>query len=1435
MQNASSRRPLLVVAALALFFLAGPATSAWANFQVQVTSAKPATTGTTDAMAYTDFSMSIAFPADSSPKDLTLDLPKGQLGAVSNATICPLATFEANNCPASSKIGASTTNVIATGIPLAAPGFIYRIPAQGTEAARLGISAIPSLGDPMFLQGELRVRDDGSYGIRALVNGIPSKANLTLIPGLPPAQLPITVESLVMTMYGHVGGGGAGTPGFMFNPPECIPATTVVKAVAYDGSVATGSNSYTPTNCNAVPFTPTLAFTPNPSPASAPTFFTTTVSLPWDPNAAKVQSSIRTTKLLMPDGIQLSGAADSDGLLAACSDAQFDYSHLTPDTCPAGSKVGSVVMDSPLVGEVPGDVFLAQPQSGPNDIIQLFVVAELGPQVDATRIKLKIRVETDPTTGQLTTTLQDLPAQPVKSFKFTFRGGTNAGTRQPTLCGIYPGQAQVTPYSSTTASLLTSNYVVASNCPTPGSFHPNATLTTSSTQAGGFTTGKTSITLPIGDDPLVKTTASLPPGMLANIDGVQRCTPVQPQADNCPAPTQVGVVDSYVGQTSVPGVVSGTVYLMDPPDDQSIAGLYVHVPVVIGPIVVGMVKEKAAIRLRPDYGVDVIASIPETIRGMHFDLQKLDLNFTKANFLSNPPTCTGNTLNAAHTSLTGKKATSSTPIAVTGCDQLKFNPAISFSAAPASAEKPTALTTTITMPASTPSAIQSPIKSMALTLPEGVSLSPSAGAKGDLAGCSAAEFTPEDLVAPTCPPGSAVGTVSIDTAAVGHITGTAYLGTQPAGHLASLLIDATADDFDNVRVKLSGTVDVDPTTGRTVTKFDGVPPVSFTQFSLTLRAGDAPVLAMPRTCGTSTGSAAITPQVGADVTATAPLVIDQDCPTPGTFAPTLEVSTGTTQAAADTSLSTVIKVPSGNDELGGVNLTMPRGLLGRLTVVPRCDLTAAKANGCGDESLVGTVSAKVGVASAPYIVAGKVYMTTAVDDGIAGLAFTLPAKVGPIDLGTVVTIAKLQIVGNDLILKISTDAVPTQVAGVRLDLRELAISVDKPGTVVNPSTCDARQTDATFTSAGATPLTATANVPFQATGCDQLNWKPNFAMSFDGSAADVGVKGHPTITTVITQAPNQGNLRSADVLLPDGASTDLVNVNKRTCVSAAAAVAGDCSAGTQVGSAEILTSTLPAPVHAIVYLVAIPGYTLPGMAIRVRDQINFDLVGTTVIDKTTGRIRVTFRDMPDAPLSQVKLVFTGGPTGLIQIGTDICGTSGLTTNATLTSQHGATAGFGAPVICNGKSADAGKTAATGLASSFRLRTSGKGKGFSVAVTGAAGIRGVRFTLPKGVSYTKAAKKALKIKLSGATTKAKAKATIKIKGRTLTVSVPAGKVTRVVVTAPGKAVKITSAYAKKLKSAKARKRVALPVAVTWDSKKWSSVKSKTSVTVPKKKS
>src|SRR3954454_18459264 len=85
------------------------------------------------------------------------------------------------------------------------------------------------------------------FGLDTIVNDFPRKA----------AGLETDITSLDLTLMGTANGNP-----FMRNPTSCTAKTVTFDAASYSGHSAHGNApSFTPTNCGALPFSPTLTAT----------------------------------------------------------------------------------------------------------------------------------------------------------------------------------------------------------------------------------------------------------------------------------------------------------------------------------------------------------------------------------------------------------------------------------------------------------------------------------------------------------------------------------------------------------------------------------------------------------------------------------------------------------------------------------------------------------------------------------------------------------------------------------------------------------------------------------------------------------------------------------------------------------------------------------------------------------------------------------------------------------------------------------------------------------------------------------------------------------------------------------------------------------------------------------------------------------------------
>jgi hypothetical protein len=566
-----------------------------------------------------------------------------------------------------------------------------------------------------------------------------------------------------------------------------------------------------------------------------------------------------------------------------------------------------------------------------------------------------------------------------------------------------------------------------------------------------------------------------------------------------------------------------------------------------------------------------------------------------------------------------------------------------------------------------------------VTLPKGLLVNPSS-ADGKVA-CSLAEigyqgelegrpsFTSEPA---NCPDASKVGSVEIDAPAVDHpLPGSVYLakqGENPFGSLIAIYI-AVDDPQTGVVVKLAGKVSLDPTTGQLTTTVPGSPQVPFEDFKLRFFEGARAPLRTPAACGTHTTTTSLTPWTapasGPDATpsdsfqtTTAPG--GGTCPTSAAQLPnnpSFEAGSESPIAGSYTPFIVKLARQDGSQELKGLNLTLPPGMAAKFAGVAECsDAAIASAEAktgkqeqaaasCPASSHLGTVTVGAGAGPAPYYVKGDAYLAGPYKTAPLSMAIITPAVAGPFDLGTVVVRAPLYI-DPETAQGTVKSTFPTILQGISLDVRSIAVSIDRQDFTLNPTSCEAKAVtgEAISTQGQSVPL----NNRFQVGGCQNLGFKPKLSLKLSG-----GTKrgAHPSLKATLTypKAGAYSNIAYAQVALPHSEFLDqghLHNICTRVQFAAKA-----CPARSVYGYAKAITPLFDQPLQGPVYLRS-SNNQLPDLVADLNGQVNVVLDGKN--DSIHGGLRNTFEAVPDAPVSKFTLTLKGAKKGLLQNSTDIC-------------------------------------------------------------------------------------------------------------------------------------------------------------------------------------
>ncbi|MDA0161540.1 hypothetical protein OM076_14785 [Solirubrobacter ginsenosidimutans] len=788
-------------------------------------------------------------------------------------------------------------------------------------------------------------------------------------------------------------------------------------------------------------------------------------------------------------------------------------------------------------------------------------------------------------------------------------------------------------------AVIAALFFLAFAAPAQASF----TVTPSTTQAGAHAD------VTIHDDfdaTPTRVALHFPPGLVGNPNAVPKCAVATFEAGACPEETRVGRA-SALSREIVPLPASGYVYNLVPqPGEPARLGIDIGFTVV-------RVRNQASVTLRPDGGLDsTIAQLDDKDLG----LTQLDITLYGTMpdhvFMRLPTSCAPATVSIE------ADAPASATFTPTGCANVPFAPSIAAKLDTSQRVVPSGATVTLTLPAD-----QAHVRRAEIALPVGTTLSP--GVANGLQACTDAQFTSGD----GCPAASQVGTVTFVTPLLGSLGGKVYFGD---GFRLYIVVQGSG-----VLVKIPGDVKLDPATGQITTIFDNLPQVPFTSFALTFQGGSHAVLANPSSCGTKNLSAVLTPWSGtAPKTVGASFTIDADghggaC-TLAAFNPALRIGADSTAAGRPAGAVTLeVSRADGTQDLTRVTTELPPGLAGSLKGVPVCADAAADAGACPAESRVGSVSSLAGTGDAPVALNGAVYLTGAYDGGFAGLAIVIPGKVGPVDLGTVIVRGSIAL-RPDGGLTVRTTPLPRLIGGVPVSIRQLALTFDRPGFILNASSCAPQEVRAVLE--GADGGTSTVTAPYQATDCAGLPFSPRIEATI-GKRGQTAPGKAPALRVVVTVPAGNAATAVANVGLPPVLTADLKRLAKACAPAVFAASA--CPAGARVGTATATTPLLPTALTSPVTFAVPQAGSLPGLALSLTGAVTLPLFGEVGLPGADGVIHNTFNGIPDVPLEQFALSFTGGATMPLTLRRDLCTGPRQTIRGTFTAHSGVVANVSA--------------------------------------------------------------------------------------------------------------------------------------------------------------
>jgi hypothetical protein len=840
---------IIASAAAALALLGISATSAAAaeefdKFAVESVSASLIANGHPEnqAGAHADMVLAISLTHNGNApyaraRDIKIELPPGVIGnpqAIPRCTPEQLGSEPENSaCPFDSQVGMTRVRVIQPVAGTFNEPIYNMTPPQGTDiVARLGFIAV---GWPAFIN--IRV-NPVTFGLIATIESVPAASGLSeatsTIWGVPSASSHdvdrVTPEEAFNGESPE--GGRSVTPGgpFLSNPTDCSLVREVkVSARSYQlpDQWSTVSAPFPQiTGCGKLDFAPSFTASPTNPEAAAPTGVNTELRIPQSESPTGLATStLKSARVTLPQGFAINPAA-ADGL-EACSADQVGYGENVSASCPAAAKIGSIEAEVPaLERTLHGAVYQRSPE--PGHLFGFWVVTD----EQGVHLKLPARIEPNPLTGQVTAifdgidALGGLPQVPVAGLKLDVLGGPRAPLSTPAGCGTYLTDFSFAPWSGRPAAQGSTPMQITAGCG-KGGFAPRIDAGSLSPLGGHYAPFAFTLTRQDGESNPATIALHLPKGVLAKLAGVPICPEAAAATGACPAGSRLGSLTAASGVGGAPlwipqpGKAPTAAYLAGPYKGAPYSIVSV-VPAQAGPFDLGLVVNRAAIRVNPDTALATVVTdpLPQFLEGVPLSYRTIHVLVDRPGFTLNPTSCRPKQVVATVTAVDGRVAEPSDGFQATNCAKLPYSPQLelAFKGGMKRTGNPAVRATLRQKPHQANSAAAT------VLLPKSEFIDNSHISNP----CTRVQFAAEE-----CPPKSVLGKVVARTPLLDKpLRGKVYFRSNGGDRE---LPDLVADLRGQLRILLVGYIDsVD---GRVRTRFLGLPDAPVTSFTLKLFGG----------------------------------------------------------------------------------------------------------------------------------------------------------------------------------------------------------------------------------------------------------------------------------------------------------------------------------------------------------------------------------------------------------------------------------------------------------------------------------------------------------------------------------------------------------------------------------------------------------------------
>jgi hypothetical protein len=345
---------------------------------------------------------------------LTISLPDGYLGSLRGAAQCPKTVASAGNCGAESQIGTVETEAAIDQSIARVNGTVYLTgPQVDGDPAGISVKVPARIQDVNLGNIIVPIR----LTVRGHVKGIDSIA-VDIPHQIDPAASGNTFDSITQfdmrSIKLKLRNNPSASQPLLTNPSSCAATSFKAEYTGTNATKVTKTQPFQATACGNLGLAPQMTLSlldattgkpPKESSGLGIISATMTVDMTLDPNGSGISSA----SVLLPKPVTV----NSSQLPAPCTAAQYDTGGA--ESCPASTKVGRVLADSPLLlTPLEGDVYLVK-STDPSVGLPRLLLALRG--AINTDIFGNMRTIQNPgAASQIRTDFLDLPDAPLSSL-----------------------------------------------------------------------------------------------------------------------------------------------------------------------------------------------------------------------------------------------------------------------------------------------------------------------------------------------------------------------------------------------------------------------------------------------------------------------------------------------------------------------------------------------------------------------------------------------------------------------------------------------------------------------------------------------------------------------------------------------------------------------------------------------------------------------------------------------------------------------------------------------------------------------------------------------------------------------------------------------------------------------------------------------------------